>query len=88
MDLDSQCIAGYFPPAASPAPARYPLELVRCDPSQNADACGLLQLRHSIRSDLLYDSYWYRSGINRTMTLEPARDCPAGGVVHARDQAG
>ena len=70
MDLGRQCIAGAFPERASshPAPERYPLELVRCDRESRADACGLIQLRHTIRGDLLYDSYWYRSGINRTMT--------------------
>ncbi len=35
---------------------------------QLPDACGLVQLHHSVSSHLLYDSYWYRSGINRTMT--------------------
>lgn len=32
------------------------------------DACGLLQTRHSVPPVLLYQNYWYRSGINRTMT--------------------
>lgn len=68
MDFGEQAIAGVFPPRGSGQPPRYPLELVRCSPASQADACGLLQLRHSVESSLLYDSYWYRSGINRTMT--------------------
>lgn len=68
MDFGDQAIAGAFPPRGSEEPARYPLELVRCRPHPGEDACGLLQLRHSVDSNLLYDSYWYRSGINRTMT--------------------
>jgi SAM-dependent methyltransferase len=68
MDLGDQCIAGIFPrPDEGPA-ERYPLQLVWCDRSLDAEACGLLQLRHSLPGDLLYSSYWYRSGINRTMT--------------------
>lgn len=70
MDFGEQCIAGAF---LKPGDRRedekpYPLELVRCDRSADSEACGLIQLRHSVRGDLLYDSYWYRSGINRTMT--------------------
>jgi NDP-4-keto-2,6-dideoxyhexose 3-C-methyltransferase len=31
--------------------------------------CCLLQLRHTVPSDLMFRQYWYRSGINRSMTL-------------------
>jgi SAM-dependent methyltransferase len=31
------------------------------------DACGLLQMEHSVPPEVLYYSYWYRSGTNRTM---------------------
>lgn len=68
MDFGEQAIAGVFPPKGSPAPPTYPLELVRCRADAGDDHCGLVQLRHSVDSNLLYDSYWYRSGINRTMT--------------------
>lgn len=68
MDFGEQAIAGVFPPRGSASPRRYPLELVRCAADRDAEACGLVQLRHSVSSHLLYDSYWYRSGINRTMT--------------------
>jgi hypothetical protein len=68
MDFGEQAIAGVFPPRGSGESPQWPLELVRCSPTSGGDACGLLQLRHSVDSSLLYDSYWYRSGINRTMT--------------------
>jgi ubiquinone/menaquinone biosynthesis C-methylase UbiE len=70
MDLGDQCIAGAFRPPGSKAipEPRLPLQLVRCDPSASPEACGLLQLRHTVPGWALYSSYWYRSGINRTMT--------------------
>ena len=69
MDLGAQAVAGAFPPAGTGSDAeRFPLELVRCDVDADPTACGLVQLRHSLNGHLLYDSYWYRSGINRTMT--------------------
>ncbi len=69
IDLGAQCIAGAFaPPGGSIPEPKLPLELVRCDRSTDPDGCGLLQLRHTVPGSLLYTSYWYRSGINRTMT--------------------
>ncbi|MBI5456409.1 class I SAM-dependent methyltransferase [Candidatus Kaiserbacteria bacterium] len=47
---------------------KYPLELVLCDKSKGG--CGLLQLKHTLSHDALYRQYWYRSGVNRTMTEE------------------
>jgi len=41
---------------------KIPLELILCDSEKG---CGLLQLRHTTRSDLMWgDQYWYKSGIN------------------------
>ena len=41
---------------------RIPLELTLCNPEKG---CGLLQLRHTTRPDLMWgDQYWYKSGIN------------------------
>lgn len=45
---------------------RQPLELVICDP--DAGGCGLVQTKHTCSPELLYRNYWYRSGINRSMT--------------------
>ena len=57
-------ISEEFPPVDRPIP----LEVVRCDPERDERACGLVQLRHTVPSDLMYSSYGYRSGINATMT--------------------
>ena len=47
---------------------KFPLQLVLCDKQKGG--CGLLQLKHTLSHDELYRQYWYRSGINRTMTNE------------------
>lgn len=47
---------------------RSPLELVLCN--KDKGGCGLLQLRHTFSHSKLYEKYWYRSGINQTMTDE------------------
>lgn len=47
---------------------RAPLEIVLCD--SFSGGCGLLQLRHTVSHEAMYRNYWYRSGINKTMTDE------------------
>jgi NDP-4-keto-2,6-dideoxyhexose 3-C-methyltransferase len=70
LDLGEHSIAGAFPEPGGELPVQraIPLELVRCDMTRDQDACGLLQLRHTVPGRILYQSYWYRSGVNRTMT--------------------
>jgi hypothetical protein len=70
LSLGDQYIAGAFaePGGAQPVQRAIPLELVRCDMTRDQDACGLIQTRHTVPGSILYHSYWYRSGINRTMT--------------------
>jgi NDP-4-keto-2,6-dideoxyhexose 3-C-methyltransferase len=70
MDLGHQTIAGAFnrPGEEPPVQRAIPLELVWCDMTKDQDACGLLQTRHTVPPHLLYQNYWYRSGVNRTMT--------------------
>ena len=50
MDLGDQCIAGAFSRSERPGmpEPKLPLQLVRCDPTGDRDACGLLQLRHTV----------------------------------------
>ena len=38
-----------------------PLELVLCD------RCRLLQLKHTVPAEAMYQNYWYRSGTNQSM---------------------
>ncbi len=70
LSLGDQRIAGAFaePGGDQPVQRAIPLELVRCDMTQDQDACGLIQTRHTVPGSILYHSYWYRSGVNRTMT--------------------
>ncbi len=46
---------------------KVPLELVLCD--ETSGGCGLLQLKHSAPTNLMYHNYWYRSGINKSMPI-------------------
>ena len=70
VNLGSQMLASAF---ASEENTDYlplrkvPLELVRCNPEVDEDACGLVQLRHTFPSDIMYTDYWYESGVNQTM---------------------
>jgi C-methyltransferase-like protein/methyltransferase family protein/putative zinc binding protein len=70
LSLGSQHIAGAFaePGGDQPVQRAIPIDLVRCDMTKDQDACGLIQLRHTVPGSILYHSYWYRSGVNRTMT--------------------
>jgi C-methyltransferase C-terminal domain/Methyltransferase domain/Putative zinc binding domain len=70
-DLGEQYLQGSFVKPGKPYPPdrRIPLTLVRCDPTRDEHACGLLQLLHSTPPRVLYSSYWYRSGTNNTMQV-------------------
>src|SRR5580704_4473137 len=69
IDLGEQFLQGSFvkPPMQNPPTRKVPTQLVRCDVSRDENACGLLQLAHSIPPEILYANYWYRSGTNETM---------------------
>ncbi|MEA2220713.1 MAG: hypothetical protein QOJ35_3339 [Solirubrobacteraceae bacterium] len=70
LSLGNQRIAGAFadPNGKQPVQRALPLELVRCDMTRDQEACGLIQTKHTVPGSILYSSYWYRSGVNRTMT--------------------
>jgi hypothetical protein len=69
IDLGEQFLQGSFvkPPMQNPPTRKVPTQLVRCDVSRDENACGLLQLAHSIPPEILYANYWYKSGTNETM---------------------
>lgn len=69
INLGDQYLQGSFvkPQVQPPPDRRVPTQLVRCNVAANEDACGLLQLAHSIPAEILYANYWYRSGTNATM---------------------
>lgn len=69
IDIGAQYLQGSFlkPGSEDPPSRKIPTRLVRCNPMEDENACGLLQLEHSVPPEVLYFSYWYRSGTNRTM---------------------
>ena len=69
INLGDQYLQGSFvkPGKESPPMRRIPMSLVRCDPTKDENACGLLQMEHTVSPEILYSAYWYRSGTNNTM---------------------
>jgi hypothetical protein len=69
ISLGEQHLQGSFvkPGKDMPPLRRIPLSLVRCDPTKDEKACGLLQMEHTVPPEVLYSAYWYRSGTNNTM---------------------
>jgi SAM-dependent methyltransferase len=69
IDLGDHYLQGSFVKPDKPMPPLrpIPMELVRCDPMRDENACGLLQMSLTVPPQLLYATYWYRSGTNETM---------------------
>ncbi len=69
VNLGPQHLQGSFikPGKEMPSTRRIPCVLVRCNPQTDENACGLLQMQHSVPPEILYAAYWYRSGTNNTM---------------------
>jgi NDP-4-keto-2,6-dideoxyhexose 3-C-methyltransferase len=60
LSLGEQYVSNFLSPE-QPDGVKAPLELVLCK------RCTLLQLRHTVPGDAMYQNYWYRSGTNQTM---------------------
>ncbi len=60
LSLGDHYVSNFIFPGESDG-IKAPLELVLCR------QCSLLQLRHTVPAEKLYQNYWYRSGINQTM---------------------
>lgn len=69
IDLGAQHLQGSFIKEGKELPPqrKIPCEIVRCNPELDENACGLLQMTHSVPPEILYAAYWYRSGTNNTM---------------------
>lgn len=66
--LGDQYLQGSFrSPGVNPSQRKIPCAIVRCDPTADENACGLLQMAHTVPPEILYATYWYRSGTNQTM---------------------
>jgi len=66
LSLGEQYVSNFVDEGSSDNVPKAPLELVLCETSSGG--CGLLQLRHTVQADLMFRRYWYRSGINASMT--------------------
>ena len=60
FSLGEQYVSNFLSPQQPDGP-KAPLELVLCG------RCKLLQLRHTVPGETMYQNYWYRSGTNQTM---------------------
>lgn len=60
LSLGDQYVSNFLTPDQPDGP-KAPLDLVLCQ------QCRLLQLRHTVPGDMMYQEYWYRSGTNQTM---------------------
>lgn len=69
INLGEQYLQGSFvkPGKEIPPNRKILTSLLRCDPVKDENACGLLQMEHSVPPEILYSAYWYRSGTNDTM---------------------
>jgi len=69
LDLGEMYLQGLFVKEGYPDPPKrkIPLELMWCDTTKNEHACGLVQLSKTVSQDILYSTYWYRSGTNDSM---------------------
>lgn len=68
ISLGELYVSDFFDSSDKEQGTKAPLHLVLCDKEKGG--CGLLQLKHTVSGDALYRNYWYRSGVNKTMTDE------------------
>jgi hypothetical protein len=90
LDLGPQMLASAFASKDNHdrLPTRkVPLELVRCNPELDENACGLVQLKHTFPNDIMYTDYWYASGVNQTMR-DALADITAKAVQHVEIVSG
>jgi NDP-4-keto-2,6-dideoxyhexose 3-C-methyltransferase len=60
LSLGNQYVSNFLSPGEDDG-KKAPLELVICR------RCRLLQLKHTVPAETMYQNYWYRSGTNQTM---------------------
>lgn len=68
FSLGDLYISDFLDPGQEYQGVKAPLELVLCN--KRDGGCGLLQLKHTVSPEAMYRNYWYRSGINKSMTDE------------------
>ena len=89
IDLGEQYLQGSFvkPGKETPPQRKIALSLLRCDPTIDENACGLLQMEHTVPPEILYSAYWYRSGTNETMRQHLQRLVEEACEIYKKDQA-
>ena len=63
IDLGEHHLQGSFVKQGKEIPPmrKIPMALLRCDPTKDEKACGLLQMECTVPPEILYSAYWYRS---------------------------
>ena len=68
VDLGTQVLSGIFPEDSAVVIPATPLEVIKCDDTQNNNACGLVQLKHSANVEQMYGTtYGYYSSLSSSM---------------------
>jgi len=60
LDLGEIYVSSFLDIDSAAIP-KVPIELTECN------ECHLMQLRHTVRGDIMYGAYWYKSGLNPWM---------------------
>ncbi len=89
INLSEQRLQGSFikPGKEEPPIRKIATSLVRCDPTRDEKACGLLQMEHTVPPEVLYSAYWYRSGTNHTMRNHLREIAEEGASLIGKDKA-
>lgn len=89
IDLGPQHLQGSFikPGKEMPSLRKISTEIVRCDPTVDEAACGLLQTAITVPPAILYSAYWYRSGTNQTMHNHLKGIAESGAKLAGKDRA-
>lgn len=76
LSLGDHYVSDFLPPEKKDG-VKAPLELVLCN------CCYLLQLKHTVPAESMYQNYWYRSGTNKSMRDALADIChKAESLIH------
>lgn len=68
LHLGNQTLTGVFPKSKTEIITSGPLELVKCQESEDGSTCGLVQLAHTyLKHEMYGENYGYRSGLNQFM---------------------
>jgi len=89
INLGEQPLQGSFikPGKEEPPIRKIATFLVRCDPTRDEKACGLLQMEHTVPPEVLYSAYWYRSGTNHRMRNHLREIAEEGASLIGKDKA-